>query len=64
MIQATVEVSVPLEDWIVNDVPAVRVDTRSQPGVPPSELPVSWIRLFAATAVVDGLLSRQREAEE
>src|SRR6185503_13308582 len=52
MIQATVEVSVPLEDRIVNEVPAVLALTRRKPGVPPGVLQHKKMRELAVTAVV------------
>lgn len=51
--QANVDVSVPEEDVTVNDVPALRPETRSQPGVPPSVLLVTMIRVFAVTQDAD-----------
>ena len=53
MIQATDDVSVALDDVIVKLVPAVRVETLTQPGVPPSVLLVRKILLPEPTDVVD-----------
>src|SRR6476469_5244090 len=52
MSQAISDVSVPLEDVTVNDVPAVLADTRNHPGVPPPDWLSKKIREFAVTAVV------------
>lgn len=51
IIQATVEVSVPLELVITKLVPTVFVDTLKNPGVPPSVFEVKNILLFAVTEV-------------
>ena len=53
----TVDVSVALEDVIVNETPTDLAETLSQPGVPPSTLPVTKIRdverMFASETVTD-----------
>ena len=40
----------PEDDVIVKDAPADLAETLSQPGVPPSEFPVTYIRLLSVTA--------------
>jgi hypothetical protein len=51
MTHPTVDVSVALDDVIVKLVPAVRAETRSHPGVPPSTCDVSMMMLLAVTFV-------------
>src|SRR5689334_12671958 len=53
MIHMIVEVSDADELVIVNEVPAVRAEQRSQPGVPPSDWLKAMIRLVEVTDVLE-----------